>query len=310
MSRGFKLLSLRSLLLTVVAMCVTSHVAAQAPVRIMPLGDSITAAPGCWRAYLWNQLQTAGYSNIDFVGGVNQRRRLQPGFRIRLRPRRSQRFLHHRHRRSESVAALADRGRPDIIVMHLGTNDMWGGHIPLQNKITALTKLIGQMRANNPNMKIVMAQIIPMNASGCTTCMPDVMAFNNALVPAGPPSLTTAQSPIVFVGSVDRLRRGGGHVRRAFIRSLPASSRWRTGSSRWWRRRSDTGAPVTSQLLSSRRAPAAAPLLRRPRASTAARPAARNFTSGIVGDTHGLPGQRLDIRGLERRVHAARALAR
>ena len=58
----------------------TSHVAAQAPVRIMPLGDSITAGPGCWRAYLWNQLQTAGYSNIDFVGGVNDGGGCNPGF--------------------------------------------------------------------------------------------------------------------------------------------------------------------------------------------------------------------------------------
>src|SRR3954471_15855307 len=42
--------------------------AAAAPVRIMPLGDSITAGPGCWRAKLWHRLQTSGYTNIDFVG--------------------------------------------------------------------------------------------------------------------------------------------------------------------------------------------------------------------------------------------------
>src|SRR5512145_345139 len=39
-----------------------------AATRIMPLGDSITGGPGCWRALLWNQLQIAGYTNIDFVG--------------------------------------------------------------------------------------------------------------------------------------------------------------------------------------------------------------------------------------------------
>src|SRR4051794_2628057 len=33
--------------------------AATSTVRIMPLGDSITAGPGCWRAMLWNKLQTA-----------------------------------------------------------------------------------------------------------------------------------------------------------------------------------------------------------------------------------------------------------
>ncbi len=34
----------------------------------MPLGDSITGNPGCWRALLWNRLQTNGFTNIDFVG--------------------------------------------------------------------------------------------------------------------------------------------------------------------------------------------------------------------------------------------------
>ena len=38
------------------------------PVRIMPLGDSITAGPGCWRALLWDDLQRTGYPNTDFVG--------------------------------------------------------------------------------------------------------------------------------------------------------------------------------------------------------------------------------------------------
>ena len=42
--------------------------AASSPVRIMPLGDSITGGPGCWRAVLWDNLQSAGYTNIDFVG--------------------------------------------------------------------------------------------------------------------------------------------------------------------------------------------------------------------------------------------------
>ena len=37
--------------------------------------------------------------------------------------------------------------------MHLGTNDMWGGFIPTGTVLAAYTKLVGQMRANNPAMK-------------------------------------------------------------------------------------------------------------------------------------------------------------
>src|SRR5262245_1105259 len=42
--------------------------AAAAAVRIMPLGDSITGGPGCWRALLWDRLQRNGFTDIDFVG--------------------------------------------------------------------------------------------------------------------------------------------------------------------------------------------------------------------------------------------------
>jgi lysophospholipase L1-like esterase len=198
MSRRFHLLSFRSLLLAVVAACVTSHAFAQTPVRIMPLGDSITAGPGCWRAYLWNQLQTAGYSNIDFVGGVNDGGGCNPGFTYD--------FDHEGHS-GFSITGIADgnqlppwltAARPDIIVMHLGTNDMWGGFIPLETKITALTKLVGQMRANNPNVKLIASKIIPMSPSSCPTCAADVVAFDNA-IPGWAAGLTTAQSPIYVV---------------------------------------------------------------------------------------------------------------
>ena len=45
----------------------TAH-PAYAQVRVMPLGDSITGSPGCWRALLWNAVQASGLTNIDFVG--------------------------------------------------------------------------------------------------------------------------------------------------------------------------------------------------------------------------------------------------
>ena len=69
-------MSRRSLLCLLVAAVVAAPgvVAAQPPspaevrYRIMPLGDSITAGPGCWRALLWDRLQQAGHVNVDFAG--------------------------------------------------------------------------------------------------------------------------------------------------------------------------------------------------------------------------------------------------
>jgi lysophospholipase L1-like esterase len=176
---------------------VSAHPAqsATAPVRIMPLGDSITAGPGCWRAKLWHRLQTSGYTNIDFVGGVSDGGGCNPGYAYD--------FDHEGHG-GYSATGIADNNQlppwlaaahPDVILMHLGTNDMWGGYIPLATKLTAFTKLVGQMRADNPAVKIIVAQIIPMSAAACATCPADVIALNNA-IPGWAAGLTTAQSPI------------------------------------------------------------------------------------------------------------------
>src|SRR5262249_56195964 len=53
---------------TVTVAHTTTALSATVPTRIMPLGDSITAGPGCWRALLWDRLQQTGYTNVDFVG--------------------------------------------------------------------------------------------------------------------------------------------------------------------------------------------------------------------------------------------------
>jgi lysophospholipase L1-like esterase len=170
---------------------------ATAPVRIMPLGDSITAGPGCWRAILWHQLQTTGYTNIDFVGSVADGG-CNYGYTYDGDNEGHGGF---------SATGIADQNQlppwlaaanPDIVLMHLGTNDMWGNSIPTSSVLAAYTKLVGQMRANNPNMKIIVAQIIPMNPPSCTVCAAEVVALDNA-IPAWAAGKTTAQSPITVV---------------------------------------------------------------------------------------------------------------
>jgi lysophospholipase L1-like esterase len=179
------------------AVVATSAPAAASPVRIMPLGDSITAGPGCWRAYLWNKLQTAGYPNIDFVGTQSDGGSCNPGFSY---------DADHEGHGGYSITGIANANQlppwlasanPDVIMVHLGTNDMWGGWIPLADKLTAYTKLIGQMRAQNPNVKIIVAQIIPMSTQACATCPADVKAFDEAL-PSWAAGLSTSQSPITI----------------------------------------------------------------------------------------------------------------
>jgi lysophospholipase L1-like esterase len=161
----------------------------------MPLGDSITAGPGCWRALLWDHLQRTGFTNIDFVG-------TQPGGGCSV-PFDGDSEGHG----GFAATGIADQNQlppwlaathPDIVLMHLGTNDLWGGTISTATILAAYSKLVDQMRASNPNMKIIVARIIPMEPPGCTTCPQGAMALG-AAVPGWAAGKTTAQSPITVV---------------------------------------------------------------------------------------------------------------
>jgi lysophospholipase L1-like esterase len=168
--------------------------AASSPVKIMPLGDSITGSPGCWRALLWNNLQNTGYTNIHFVG-------TQPpqGCGIPYDGNNEG----HGGALATNIVSLNElpgwlsATNPDIVLMHLGTNDVWS-NIATSTILAAYSTLVDQMRANNPNMKILVAQIIPMNPSGCSYCAQGVITLD-AAIPAWASSKSTAQSPVIAV---------------------------------------------------------------------------------------------------------------
>ncbi|MEV7970733.1 cellulose binding domain-containing protein [Sphaerisporangium sp. NPDC088356] len=190
------LLAMVTALIGVLAYLVITPVlpARAATVRIMPLGDSITGSPGCWRALLWNKLAQGGYTGLDFVGTLPPQ-----GCSVSYDG-------DNEGHGGALVTNVADQNQlpgwlsattPDIVLMHFGTNDVWSNR-PTATILAAYGKLVDQMRASNPNMKIVVAQIIPMNPSTCAECGQRAVALN-AAIPGWAASKTTAQSPIVVV---------------------------------------------------------------------------------------------------------------
>ena len=167
---------------------------ATAPVRIMPLGDSITGGPGCWRALLWDRLQRTGYTNIDFVGTL-------PGGGCSVAHDGDNEghggYLATNIANQNQLPGWLAATHPDIVLMHLGTNDVWN-NVDTASILSAYSTLLNQMRASNPNIKVVVAQILPMTPSGCTWCPPGVTALN-AAIPGWAASRTTAQSPVTVV---------------------------------------------------------------------------------------------------------------
>ncbi|MET9432218.1 MULTISPECIES: GDSL-type esterase/lipase family protein [unclassified Streptomyces] len=165
-----------------------------APVRVMPLGDSITGSPGCWRAMLWNRLQSAGHRNVDFVGTLGPQGCGQPydgdneGHGGYLATNVADQNL---------LPGWLAATSPDVVVMHFGTNDVWSALAP-DRVLAAYTTLVRQMRAQNPDMKILVAQLIPMNPSTCTACAQRVVDLNQR-IPAWAATVTTERSPVTVV---------------------------------------------------------------------------------------------------------------
>lgn len=103
---------------------------------------------------LWHQLQTAGYTNLDFVGSV----RSTTNCNIQYDPDNEGHsgYLATNIADQNQLVPWLSATNPDIVLMHLGTNDMWNNK-STQQILAAYTKLVGQMRANNPSMKIIVS---------------------------------------------------------------------------------------------------------------------------------------------------------
>lgn len=165
-----------------------------AGIKIMPLGDSITGSPGCWRALLWNRLQSTGHTNIDFVGTLPPQ---GCGVPYDGDNEGHGGFLATNIANQNQLPGWLAATTPDIVLMHLGTNDVWSNLSP-DTILAAFSKLVDQMRASKATMKIIVAKILPMNPSNCADCGQRVVNFNNA-IPAWAASKTTAASPITVV---------------------------------------------------------------------------------------------------------------
>jgi acyl-CoA thioesterase I len=135
---------------------------AQQSARIMPLGDSITQGNADYNSYrrpLWKLLQN-DYFGVDFVGSMKtQVEDLPP-------PNPDFDLDHEGHWgwRTDQVLndidAWAAAARPDIALVHLGTNDLGQGR-SVTGTVDNISALITRLRTANPNITILLAKPIP-----------------------------------------------------------------------------------------------------------------------------------------------------
>ena len=228
----------------------------------MPLGDSITGAPGCWRALLWNRLQSAGHTNIDFVGTLPA----PQGCGV---PYDGDNEGHG----GSLVTDIANQNQlpgwlaathPDIVLMHFGTNDVWSNRRRRRDPRRvqqAGRPDAGQQpgdedpgRADHPDER----------RASCAECPARVAALNNA-IPGWAAGKTTAQSPITVVDQwtgFDTAADTGDGVHPNDSGYQKISDRWYPGADRGAQRHH--AADHSSVRRRPPRRPPTPPRLRRP----------------------------------------------
>jgi lysophospholipase L1-like esterase len=144
------------------------------PVKIMPLGDSITWGAGSsttssYRAELWQRLVGGAGLAIDFVGSGHDGVLPDPD--------------HEGHSgwRIEQITASVDgwlaTSRPDVILLHIGTNDM-NQDFDVANAPARLGQLLDRIRTDLPAATVLVAAIVP---STDATVNGRINAFNAAV---------------------------------------------------------------------------------------------------------------------------------
>ncbi|MEY3896463.1 MAG: hypothetical protein RLZZ214_1983, partial [Verrucomicrobiota bacterium] len=143
---------------------------AQVPVRIMPLGDSITGGftppstvSGGYRKKLYTLL-TAPEENyaVDFTGTLNYPDAVSEGWADGDHEGHGGfKIADLRNRVSLWLKQTAD---PDVILLHIGTNDFWNG----ENVATTqdrLRDLLADLSTLRPHARIIVSSLIPRTDS-------------------------------------------------------------------------------------------------------------------------------------------------
>ncbi len=182
----------------------------------MPLGNSITQgeassvasdglAHNTWRRKLWQQLADRMGHDIDFIGTLDQ------AYPCEDYPDTDFDWDHEGHwawtidevlyGRTGSCNGsgrigqwLSTAGLPDYILIHLGTNDCWGGQ-SVSSSVSELEALIDTLQAYHMNMTILLAQIIGHEDVIVDACIQQL----NDSIPVIASRKATSQSNIVVV---------------------------------------------------------------------------------------------------------------
>jgi lysophospholipase L1-like esterase len=193
----------------------TSGTTHTGPWKVMLLGDSVTEST-CYPQITDQMLIAGNHTNFQFVGmetttqscgsgaPASAKDEGHAGYGVTYLPQNNTRSACTKDSGCGSYAELLTWAaeKPDIVLMHYGTNDVWDG-IATSTILSAYVAVIAEFRKQNPNVIFFVSKIIKLSPSGCTSCLTNVAALAAALTPAWASSNSTASSPITLIDHYD-----------------------------------------------------------------------------------------------------------
>lgn len=178
------------------------------PLRILPLGDSITSSDEdhlSYRYNLWIKLTDSGI-DFDFVGSLDSNVRGNPAW-----PDHDGRAFDRDHeghwgwgvdqilggvphKPNDKLSEWLKGYTPDIVLLHMGTNDA-DRHQTTSSTVYELKQVIRLLQADNPNVTVLLAKLIPMSDVKVNARIDEL----NSRIDDIAAEMTTAASPVIVV---------------------------------------------------------------------------------------------------------------
>lgn len=166
-----------------------------ATVQIYPLGDSITYGDvhgsqffPSYRYWLWNDLKSKGF-DVDFIGSQHG-----PEYGVVYDTDNDGHAGYTSARELAELPTWLPGLHPDIVLLHLGTNDVLEG-VPQSVTLGNIGVIITELRTGNPQVKVLLAGIIPTSVNKTNQ---QIFSLNAGLAELQQ-QMNTETSPIILV---------------------------------------------------------------------------------------------------------------
>jgi len=166
-------------------------------VRIMPLGDSITAASGGYRFTLQDKLSAGGYQ-FDFIGGRHLEKDKDGSHDSDHEGHSGWETINYPF--SQEFGWGIDNGgsgqsgyridtaglQPDVVLLMLGTNDVGRGNGNASSRCDRLFQIVDDIWSKVPNARVIVAKIpplgdFPMTIPGYASKAAWIAEYNNLI---------------------------------------------------------------------------------------------------------------------------------